>query len=192
MKRIAEHIGTNYHNGGDIRSTIDQGKLFDIPKPIAPSATNDEVDKMILNKKFNSYVRRDSILDKNTQKGYSLLLGQCTELLKSKLKTNLNWDTISTDFDLLGLIASIKSVISKFEDQQYLPLSLHYAKTNFYSFKQHHLRNTEYLEKFANLVDMAESFEDQLHDKALVYIAVSMSPDTKDVDWVDIPTNRQK
>ena len=39
---------------------------------------------------------------------------------------------------------------------------------------------------------MAESFEGQLHDKALVYIAVSMSPDTKDVDWVNIPTNRKK
>ena len=39
---------------------------------------------------------------------------------------------------------------------------------------------------------MAESFEGQLHDKALVEIAVSMSTDTKDVDWVNIPTNRQK
>ena len=39
---------------------------------------------------------------------------------------------------------------------------------------------------------MAESFEGQLHDKTLVDIAVSMSPDTKGVDWVDIPTNRKK
>ena len=45
---------------------------------------------------------------------------------------------------------------------------------------------------FTNLVDVAESFEGKLHVKALVDIAVSMSPDTKDVDWVDIPTNRQK
>ena len=39
---------------------------------------------------------------------------------------------------------------------------------------------------------MAESFEGQLHDKALVDITVSMSPDTKDIDWVDIPANRKK
>ena len=63
MKRIAEHIGTNYHNGGDICSTIEQSKHFDIPKPIAPSTTNDEVDRMIMTKKVNSYVRRDIILD---------------------------------------------------------------------------------------------------------------------------------
>ena len=78
MKRIAEHIGTNYHNGGDILSTIDLGKRFDIPKPIAPSTTNDEVNKMILTKKVNSYVMSDRILDKNIQKGFSLVLGQCT------------------------------------------------------------------------------------------------------------------
>ena len=63
MKRIAEHIGTNYHNGGNIRSTIEQGRRFNIPKPIAPFTTNDEVDKMILTKKVNSYVSRDRILD---------------------------------------------------------------------------------------------------------------------------------
>ena len=140
------------------------------------------MDKIILTKKVNSYVRRDSILDENIQKGYSLVLGQCIEFLKSKLKTTSNWDTISTDFDLLGLIASIKSVIFKVKDQRYLPLSLHYAKTNFYSFRKHHLSNTEYLENFTNLVDMAESFEGQLHYKALVDIAVSVSTDTKDVE----------
>ena len=113
-------------------------------------------------------------------------------MLKPKLKTTSNWDTISTDFDLLRLIASIKLVIFKFEYQRYLPLSLHYAKTNFYSFRQHHLRNTESLEKFTNLVDMAESFKGQLHEKALVDIAVSMYPNTKGAEWVDIPSNRQK
>ena len=105
MKRIADHIETDYHNGGDIRSTIERGKRFNIPKPIAPSTTNDEVNKMIITKKVNSYVRRDSILDENIQKGYSLVLGKCTELLKPKLKTTSNWDTISTNSDILGLIA---------------------------------------------------------------------------------------
>ena len=39
---------------------------------------------------------------------------------------------------------------------------------------------------------MAESFKGQLHDKALIDISVNMSPNTKDVDWADIHTNRQK
>ena len=101
MKRIAEYVGTEYRNGGDIRSTIEQNVRFAIPMPLSPSGTKDEVDKMILTKKVDAYVKRDSILDENIQKAYSLMLGQCTELLKSKLKTTTDWMTVSTDFDLL-------------------------------------------------------------------------------------------
>ena len=67
-----------------------------------------------MTKKFDAYVKIDSILDENIQKVYSLMLGQCTELLKSKLKTTTDWMTVSTDFDLLGLIKTIRSVILKF------------------------------------------------------------------------------
>ena len=82
--------------------------------PLAPSVTTDEVERMILTKKVDAYIKRDSILNDNIQKAYSLMLGQCTELLKSKLKTTTYWMTVSTDFDLLGLIKTIRSVIFKF------------------------------------------------------------------------------
>ena len=127
-------MGTEYRNGGDIRSTIEQSVRFDIPMPLAPSGTTDEVERMILTKEVDAYVKRDSILDENIQKAYSLMLGQCTDLLKSNLKTTTDWMTVSTDFNLLGLIKTIRSVIFKFEDQRYLPLSLHHAKSNFYYF----------------------------------------------------------
>ena len=78
MKRIAEYVGTEYRNGGDIRATIEQNSRFAIPMPLAPSGTTDEVERMILTKKVDAYVKRDSILDENIQKAYSLMLGQCT------------------------------------------------------------------------------------------------------------------
>ena len=96
MKRFAEYVGTEYRNGGDIRSTIEQNVRFAIPLPLAPSGTNDELQKMILTKKVDAYVKRDYILDENIQKAYSLMLGQCTELLKSKLKTTTDWTKVST------------------------------------------------------------------------------------------------
>ena len=43
MKQIADYVGTEYRNGGDIRSTIEQNARFAIPMPLAPSGTNDEV-----------------------------------------------------------------------------------------------------------------------------------------------------
>ena len=40
-------------------------------------------------------------------------------------------------------------------------------------------------------MDMAESFDGQLHDQALTNIAQGMWPDTKDVEWVNVPEDRK-
>ena len=49
---------------------------------------------MILNRKIDIYVKRDSILDENLQKAYPFIHGQFTKHLKSKLKTSANWETV--------------------------------------------------------------------------------------------------
>ena len=114
---------------------------------------------MILNRKIDIYVKREGILDENIQKAYSLIHGQCTKLIKSKLKTSANWETVSSQYDMLGLLEAIKNKIYKFEDQKYLPLSLHHAKRNFYAFRQRNLPNPDYLDRLMDLVDMAESYD---------------------------------
>ena len=72
---------------------------------------------------------------------------------------------------MLVLIDAIKTIIYKFEDQKYLPLSLHHAKRNFYAFRQGNLPNPDYLDRFMNLVDMAESYDAKLYDQAMFKIA---------------------
>ena len=120
---------------------------------------------MILNRKIDIYVKRDGILDENLQKAYYLIHGQCTELLKSKLKKSANWETVSSQYNLLGLLEAIKTIIYKFKDQKYVPLSLHHAKRNFYAFCQGNLPYPDYLDRFMNLVDMAESYNAKLYDQ---------------------------
>ena len=85
--------------------------------PTAPSYNDTALLKMILNKNIDIYVKRDGILDENLQKAYSLIHGQCTELLKSKLNTSANWETVSSQNDMLGFLESINTIIYKFEDQ---------------------------------------------------------------------------
>ena len=134
IKRITEYVGAEFKYGGDIRLSIENSKRFEIPMPIAPSNNDTALLTMILNRKIDIYVKRDGILDENLQKASSLIHGQCTELLKSKLKTSANWETVSSQYDMLGLLDTIKTTIYKFDDQKYLPLSLLPAKRNLYAF----------------------------------------------------------
>ena len=72
---------------------------------------------------------------------------------------------------MMGLLEANKTIIYKFKDQKYLPLSLHHAKRNFYAFRQGKLPNPDYLDRFMNLVDMAESYDAKLYDQAMFKIA---------------------
>ena len=111
--------------------------------PTAPSDNDTDLLTMILNRKIDIYIKRDGIIDENLQKAYSLIHGQCTELLKSKINTSANWETVSSQYDMLGLLDAIKTIIYKFKDQKYIPLSLHHAKSNFCAFCQGKLPNPD-------------------------------------------------
>ena len=74
---------------------------------------------------------------------------------------------MSSQYNMLGLLEAIKTIIYNFEDQKYLPLSLHHAKSNFYAFRQGNLSNPEYLNRFMNLVDMDESYDATLYEQAV-------------------------
>ena len=96
-----------------------------IPQPVTP--TSDPMpllESIIFDKEIDIYMKRRSTLDKNLQKCYSLVIGQCTDLLKSKLKQSHEWHADSTTYDVLILIRIIIIIMFKFEEQKYLPLSL--------------------------------------------------------------------
>ena len=94
----------------------------------------------------------------NVQKSYSLVLGQCTYLLKSKLKQSNKWNAAPTIYDVLILIRIIRTITFKFDEQRYLPLAIHQAKANFYNIRQGSLFNAEYPEKFNNAVNIATAY----------------------------------
>ena len=62
----------------------------------------------------------------------------------------------------------IKAITYNFDDQKYLPLSILNAKSSFYSFRQYNLSNSDYLQRFKNLVDIATSVGGKLHDDAML------------------------
>ena len=147
VKRIADYVGAEYKHGGDIRSSIVNEVAYVIPIPTTPTPPVDPakptpeetVASMIFKGELESYVKRKSILQDNLQKAYALVLGQCTELLQSKLKQQGTWQQVNTDQSVLDLLSLIKAITFKFDDQKFLPLALHEAKSSLYHFKQGNL-----------------------------------------------------
>ena len=132
---------------------------------------------MIFKGKIDAYIKRDAALDDNIQKAYSLVLGQCTDLLQSKLKQQNTWAAIALAQDVIELVKLIKAITFKFEDQKFLPLALYQAKSNLYNLRQGNMSNHDYLQRFNNLVDVATTYNGKMHDAAIVAIvATKMHP----------------
>ena len=169
-KAVVEYIGRTFTHSGDIRATVENEQLFVIDTPDDPAeeysdSEDDEgnitqtaimkvpyVDNKVFELELSSYVKRKSVLTSNVQKAYSLVLGQCTDLMLSKIKSSRNWDAIKLSQDVLALLNEIKNISFKFEEHKYKPLSLHLEKMNYYSFRKANMSKSEYYHKFKNMV----------------------------------------
>jgi hypothetical protein len=67
---------------------------------------------------WRSYQERDANLLKHRGQAFSLILGQCAQLLQDKMKQDTNWTAVSTSYDPLTLFWLIeKTVLAQTEDQ---------------------------------------------------------------------------
>ena len=99
---------------------------------------------------------------------YSVIWGQCSETLQHKLKNSSRWETISTTQNPIDLLEQIKIISYRYEEDKYLPMSIHNAKSAFYKFNQRDLSLNDYRERYTNVVEIATSYDNKLYDEKLL------------------------
>ena len=70
-----------------------------------------ESEKTQYNIEWKTYQQSKAHLIKHQGQTYSLIHGQCTQLLQDKMKQDPDWDTVSTSYDPLQLYALIKKIV---------------------------------------------------------------------------------
>ena len=87
---------------------------------------------------------------------YSLLLGQCTQVLVEKMKQDNDWVTISTLFNPSLLLKLIEKFVLKQSDNQYKTAVLIAEQLSIQQFWQdYQVSNTTYYNRFTNRVEVA-------------------------------------
>jgi hypothetical protein len=95
-------------------------------------------------------------LKKSRGKVYSLLLGQCTQVLVNKMKQDVDWVMISKLFDPILLFKLNEKIVPKQSDNQYRTAVLIAKQLSILSFCQDdHLGNTAYYDCFTTRVEVA-------------------------------------
>ncbi len=107
---IARYAGEKYSTVGSYIRTAILTMTVQVPtRPAAPTATGapptiDAVDQAIFNEEIRQFVKEKAGILAAMKGLYSVIWGQCSETLRSRLKSNSDHTTISATADSLELL----------------------------------------------------------------------------------------
>ena len=156
-KEIAGFVGRTYKYGGDIRLVVENLEMVSITTPKDPPKDSTRTEERIWEKEVDEFVKRSTYLKENIKTLYSLVWGQCTDIMQQKVEATDIFETMSMEGNGLTLLKVIKDVNYNFQSQKYLPHSLYESKRRFYMCVQGRNMTTQvYLEHFQNMLDVID------------------------------------
>ena len=130
LQKLAEYAGRNNKESRDISYAIENVSETDFSSDLQTLGTagGEEVNKMILAREVDSYVKRKATYRQNKESIYAIILGECTEVMRAKLKSLHSFSTeASPKSDGIKLLKLIRQISYEFESQRYPFLSVHNA-----------------------------------------------------------------
>jgi hypothetical protein len=121
-----------------------------------PIVLNDS-QKTQLSNEWRTYRERNANLIKHRGQSFSLIQGQCTQLLQDKMKQDTDWAVVSTSYDPLTFYRLIEQTILAQTEDQYPFSTVYNQELSLYSFKQETLSNPQWYEIFNTKVDVSEA-----------------------------------
>ena len=149
-KELTRFVASNYEEHEDMVYVIEFKEEPVIPEPPSPKTftVKDELttqmielepswkEKMIYSKKYDIFAARENTYRLNMGSLYSLIWGQCSKAMQTKLKSIKSYQTIHARKQCHLLLKHIRGVMFNFETKDYLVLGLKKAIVNYYGCMQ--------------------------------------------------------
>jgi hypothetical protein len=151
---ISQYIATAY-TCVDVSDIINQRKMVKIAEPadLTDEEKKSETKVEIWKKMCGQYATRIYKRDENLKTAYLLILGQCSDPIKTKLEATPTWAAINASKDVLGLLSAIEALMFTNETGQDPTCALIEAQKRLMSMRQDPLWTTQdYFDRFKTLV----------------------------------------
>ena len=132
-----------YTRTAKLSFSADLASLFNTPstspvidEPVETGEEISELKKMIFREEVNEWISRTRALRSNLATLYTVIWGQCSEEMKSKVKTHKGYKEKTVETGCHWLLQQIKSVTMQYDNSKHGRLSLQEALERYYSCKQ--------------------------------------------------------
>ena len=157
-KKIAGYAGRTCKEPQDIRRAIEDIDDINIPMPSErTSITEVKIREKLFEKDIENWAKRESVYRQNKASLYSIVLGQCSEAMRSKLESDSTYDGISGSSDVIELLKLIRNIAFAYESKRYPYLAVFTGIKSLYgNYQRSYTTVDNYLESFTNLVQVIE------------------------------------
>jgi hypothetical protein len=140
--------------------------MFESSEPVSMHLTDSE--KTQNNNEWRTYRERNASLQKHRGQTYSLILGQCSQLLKDRMKQDVDWTVVSVSYDPLTLYRLIEKTILAQTEDQYPFATVYDQEISFYGFRQDTMTNSGWYDRFNTKVDVGDAIGVTRQHKSLL------------------------
>jgi hypothetical protein len=152
-----------------LQNEISQGEFSSINE-VAMELNDSE--KTQLSKEWCTFRERNANLIKHRGQAFSLIQGQCTQILQDKMKQDTEWTNARTYYDPLTLYCLIERTILAQTEDQYPFATVYDQELSFYSFRQETVSNPQWYERFNTKLDVGDDIGvTRQHKVLLEYVA---------------------
>lgn len=124
-KAISTYVGQTYKSGKDISNAVDSLELPTMTRPPKPDPnTASAGDIKYWEKQLDAFVKRKEQRLSDIGQLYSLVWGQCTEMMKQKVEAMPDYSKGAREKDGIELLKIIRSLCFSYQSQQYTFLLL--------------------------------------------------------------------
>jgi hypothetical protein len=156
-KEIAGYVRRTFRYGDDIRHSTESLEVPALSLPDDPPLIASRTMARIWEKEVDEYVKLKLYSQENLKTLYSLVLGQCTDVVLAKLEASKTYNVMPEEANLILFLREIKALVYNFQSQKYGPHALHEGKRQLYLLSQDKCSTCQiYLERFQNCVNVIE------------------------------------
>jgi hypothetical protein len=169
-KEIGEYIGRTYCHGSDVRRAV---QTLVMPVMIVPADPPEGAPRSIermWEKKIDEFVKREPALEENLRTFYTLVWGQCSEVVRAQSEVLDSYGAMSEDFNSMALLKAIKGIAYNFQRQKYKPNAFNESKSRLYLLIQDKFTTCQqgYLDRFQNCVDVIQHCGGSIGDEPTI------------------------
>ena len=163
IRKVSEHFARTEDNAGEFRIAMETQEYVSLAEPADPSDTDlASPRKAVVLAKWKTQYETYKIKLKRRKalemKAFALVLGQCTEEIRGRLKGSPTWDIVNTSYDLMALLKLIQSYMSIKKTKRYTPMVILESKIDIFNYRQsEHMSNQTYHDNLLDRVERAES-----------------------------------